>query len=109
MEKLKAGDRAPLFQVWDTEGNPIGLTQGNSRYFLSFHRFTTCPFCNLRTHELKNNYPLFREQDIEIISLWPSSRNALFHDVKEKLKIPFAMVTDEKMVLYNEYGVNDSS
>ena len=109
MEKLKSGDRAPLFKVWDTEGNPQSTTPGNSWCFLSFHRFTTCPFCNLRTHELKNNYHLFQEQDIEIISLWPASRKALFRDVKEKMKVPFAMVADEEMELYNKYGVNGSS
>ncbi|WP_372630872.1 redoxin domain-containing protein [Cohnella sp.] len=51
--KLKQGQKAPLFSTPDALGYTIDLNayQGH-KVMISFYRFASCPFCNLRIQHL---------------------------------------------------------
>jgi len=51
--RLQAGQPAPDFLRPDIGGKTIRLGDYRGRYLLlSFYRYASCPFCNLRVHEL---------------------------------------------------------
>lgn len=105
---IKQGDLAPPFQTNDLWGNPINVPSREKWIYLSFHRFATCPFCNLRTNELIKEYENFKKHNIEIVSIWPSSKDKLLH-YAGKDKTPFPMISDKNKKIYTAYGVINSS
>lgn len=105
---IKAGDIAPSFQTNDLWGTSINVPSHDKWIYLSFHRFATCPFCNLRTNELINNYESFKIENIEVLSIWPSSKVRLLYYASED-KTPFPMISDENKKIYSAYGVTKSS
>lgn len=105
---IKPEDKAPAFSVKDIWGKEVTVPSKGRWTYLSFHRFAACPFCNLRTNELIRAYPEFERQNIEVISLWPSSADFLLKYVGDQ-KSPFPIVSDMEKEIYTSYGVTNSS
>lgn len=106
--RLTVGDKAPSFTTKDIRNHKVTPFHANRWTFISFHRFAACPFCVLRTNELKRRYDEFGENDIDIISIWPSSAENMLN-VGEHQSVPFPLVSDEKKIIYEQYGVTKSS
>ncbi|UZD22792.1 redoxin domain-containing protein [Algoriphagus halophytocola] len=106
--QLKSGDITPKIHSKDLWGKEINVPNQNQWFFLSFHRFATCPFCNLRTNELIRNYPKFQEKNIEIISIWPSKKELLLEHSSPTPSV-FPILSDEKKHIYKAFGVTESS
>ena len=104
---LYIGQTAPNFAIKDIHSTKVSLLQ-NKYSFISFHRFAACPFCVLRTRELIKAYPLFKQNNIEIISIWPSSTNNMLKYVGTE-NTPFPMIADDKKELFKKYHVLKSS
>ncbi|WP_366936864.1 redoxin domain-containing protein [uncultured Sulfuricurvum sp.] len=52
MSRLEEGKSAPWFKAKSFQGDDINLDAYRGRYvLLSFYRYASCPFCNLRVHE----------------------------------------------------------
>ena len=105
---IHVGDTAPGFQGMDVWGNSTSIPVTDKWTYLSFHRFAACPFCNLRTNELIQNYERFQEQKVEIVSLWPSSKENLLQFAGDE-KTPFPLISDQNKRIYKAYGVTISS
>ncbi len=109
MKKLiKVGDIAPVIDTKDLWGNKISVPANGKWVYLSFHRFAACPFCNLRTNELKRHYESFEKYNIEVIAIWPSDKDSLLHHAGGD-KSPFPMLSDKNKNIYRAYGVTESS
>lgn len=105
---IKTGDTAPAIYTSDVWNKKISIPANGKWMYLSFHRFAACPFCNLRTNELIQHYELFKENNIEVISIWPSGKeNLLRHAGSERT--PFPMLSDKNRSIYKAYGVTESS
>jgi peroxiredoxin len=73
--RLNQGVKAPIFITKDYQGKKINLSDYHGkRILLSFFRGASCPFCNLRVHELIKKQNEFKEQDIEIIAFFSSTK-----------------------------------
>lgn len=105
---IKTGNTAPKIHTTDLWGNKISVPANYTWYYLSFHRFAACPFCNLRTNELTRNYELFKKHNIEVVSIWPSDKDHLLRFIGKE-KSPFPMLSDKKRRIYKAYGVIESS
>ena len=105
---LQSGDLAPTIDTTDIWGSPAISPKAEKWTYVSFHRFASCPFCNLRTNELIRTYSLFQENDIEIISIWPSSTTNMLKYVGSE-QTPFSLVSDPKKRLFEQFGVIKSS
>ncbi|WP_027421275.1 redoxin domain-containing protein [Crocinitomix catalasitica] len=105
---IKVRDFAPAIQTKDLWGSLVNIPAPGKWIYLSFHRFAACPFCNLRTNELIQNYALFQNHNVEIVSLWPSDKENLLRFVGKE-KPPFLMVSDKGKSIYKAYGVTESS
>jgi len=78
----------------------------SKRFMLSFLRFASCPFCNLRVHELVKRFEEFGE-GFTIVAIFDSSLENLQKHA-EKHKSPFPILADEKNIFYQAYGIEHS-
>lgn len=106
--RLKEGEKAPHFDTADIFGVPIRLDNfSNKRMLLSFYRFSSCPFCNLRVRNLIQKYPDFERQGLVILSFWQSSIEKILEDVGQQ-KVPFPLIPDPDGKIYARYSVEGS-
>lgn len=110
METLKRrapGEKTSNLILPALEGGTFKLDSLKSRRFmLSFLRFASCPFCNLRVHELVKRFEEFGE-GFTIVAVFDSSLENLRKHA-EKHRAPFPILADEKNVFYRAYGVEHS-
>lgn len=106
--RLEPGDQAPKFKVADIWGKEVGVSEKGKWTYLTFHRYASCPFCVLRTRELMRAYPQFEQNNIEILSIWPSNQENMLKYVGNE-KPPFPLIADRMRQLYVKYGVVEKS
>ena len=75
-------------------------------YMLSFFRFASCPFCNLRVHELVNRFDEFGP-DFTIVAIFDSPLDNLKRHA-EGHQAPFPILADETNKYYKEFGIERS-
>ena len=75
-------------------------------FMLSFLRFATCPFCNLRVNQLVKRFDEFGE-DFTIIAIFDSSIDHLKKHASGH-KAPFPILADQENVYYQKYGIEKS-
>lgn len=86
-----------MFNSESIKGKPI---------MLSFFRFASCPFCNLRLNELVKRFDEFGD-DFTIIAVFDSPLDNLTRHT-EGHKAPFPILADESNKYYKEYGIEHS-
>jgi len=106
--RLRAGQRAPDFLRPDIGGNTIRPGDYRGRYLLlSFYRYASCPFCNLRVHELLQRLPEFEERGLSLVGVFQSAREGILDHVG-KQQPPFPIIPDPGHGIYRHYGVETS-
>ncbi len=94
--KLPAIDGS-TFDTDSLEGKP---------FMLSFFRFASCPFCNVRVHELVKRFAEFGD-GFTIVAVFDSPLDNLVRHA-EGHKAPFPVLADESNRYYKEYGIEHS-
>lgn len=106
--KLVAGDQAPTFVLSDLGDQPVNLAAYRGRkVLLSFYRYASCPFCNLRVHELTQRAPGWQAQGLDLIAVFQSPRESILEYAGSHPR-PFPIVADPQRELYRRYGVEGS-
>jgi peroxiredoxin len=106
--RLQAGQPAPDFLRPDIGGISIRLGDYRGRYLLlSFYRYASCPFCNLRVHELLQRLSEFEKRGLSLVGVFQSAREAIMDHVG-KQQPPFPIIPDPAHDLYRRYGVETS-
>jgi peroxiredoxin Q/BCP len=105
--RLKAGDKftkinlpaidGSIFDSDSVKGKPI---------MLSFFRFASCPFCNLRVNELVSRFEEFGN-DFTIIAIFDSPLDNLTRHTAEH-HAPFPILADESNQYYKEFSIEHS-
>jgi len=86
-----------IFDLHSIEGKP---------FMLSFFRFASCPFCNMRMHELVKRYNELGS-DFTIVAIFDSSiDNLILH--AEKHQALFPILADKDNQYYKIYGIEYS-
>lgn len=108
--RVQKGSNAIDFQVEDINGNNIILSQLKEQLILlSFFRYASCPFCNLRIAQLITYYPQFQKAGLEILAFFQSPKESIQQYIIEKHeKLPFPVVADPSHKVYDLYGVKSS-
>ena len=105
--QLKAGDNAPDFELECLDGTTVRLADfRGKKLFLSFYRFASCPFCNLRVHAVSQLYPEIREQ-MEVVGVFESSLEVL-QSYMPRHNSAFRIASDPEAGSYTKYGVGHS-
>ena len=71
MPKLKLGDKAPDFNIKDSEGKPHRLYDylNGQKTVLIFYRGEWCPICNLQLHSLQDRLADFQKENAQIVAV----------------------------------------
>lgn len=110
-EKILPGMSAPNFVVTDVFDKTISLEAMNKKYTLIvFLRYAGCPWCNLAVHRLAFEQELLRKHDCEVVAFIQSDKENIFKNIYERheRKPKFSIIPDQKMVIYEKYGVRPS-
>lgn len=106
--KLKQGTKAPEFKTKDYLGRDVDLSiYKGKRILLSFFRGATCPFCNLRVHEVIKKHEELKKKGVVVIALF-SARGEEIKEYAGKLTPPFSVIPDPDFRIYQKYGVESS-
>ena len=105
--KIKVGP-ARKFKVEDIHGNSIALDDyAGKKLLLAFFRHAACPLCNLRVHQLIQNYPDLQNKGLSIVAFFESSQEMIQKYVGQQ-QAPFPIIADPKKTFYKLYGVESS-
>ncbi|PKP09500.1 MAG: hypothetical protein CVU09_11195 [Bacteroidetes bacterium HGW-Bacteroidetes-4] len=106
--RLKLGDKAIVFNENDISGNAINLASFvGKKVYLTFYRGASCPFCNLRVHELIEKMNHFNEKDLVVIGFFKSTKEEILEHAG-KQNPPFAIIPDPHKKYYSAYGLEQS-
>jgi len=105
--RLIDGQSAIDFSTTDIYGQEVSLKCfSNKKLLLSFQRGVTCPFCNLRVHQLNSN-PEYRKKGLEIVVVFESTQDTILQS-EFLSKIALTIVADPKKELYTLYKIEAS-
>lgn len=70
---LKVGDKAPDFELKDSEGNTINLNSLTEKgaVVVSFNRGNWCPFCNIELKHLQNKLDEIKNANANLVVISP--------------------------------------
>lgn len=102
--RLSANDKAPSFSVTDVLGRKQNLKAlyKKEKVLLVFLRYAWCPVCNVRTHELIQQYDALKKKGYEVVVFYQSPAEAMKAYVEDK-KIPFITISDPDRKYYQLY------
>ncbi len=105
--RLKPGDVIIPIQLPGIDGTPFDLNDLKGKAFmLCFFRFASCPFCNLRVHELVKRYAELAD-NFPIVAIFDSPLNNLKKHTSGH-QAPFAILADETNQYYRTYAIEHS-
>jgi peroxiredoxin len=103
--KREPGDTATHIILPALDGKPFDTSSLAGRpWMLSFFRFASCPFCNLRMHELVTRLDELPD-DFAIVAVFDSPLDNLQKHAG-KHHAPFAVLADEHNRYYQQYGID---
>ena len=105
--RLKKNNVAPYFSAGTIDKGRFDLSTPRSKpTMLAFFRYASCPFCNLRVHELIKNYENLHK-NLDIILIFQSPKDKIIKYVI-KDSMPYAIIADPDERLYDLYSVEIS-
>lgn len=107
MTRITVGSRIDELTLPNFDGSEFSIEQVRGRrYLLSFFRFASCPFCNLRVHQLVKNVDQFGP-DFTVVGIFDASREELQRNA-EKHQSPFPILADADNRYYRKFAVERS-
>lgn len=105
--RLKTGDKFTDIKLPAIDGTTFDSESIKGKpIMLSFFRFASCPFCNLRINELVNKFDEFGD-DFTIIAIFDSPLDNLTRHTKGH-KAPFPILADVSNKYYSKYNIEHS-
>lgn len=106
MTALKEGDQAPDFNLADSDGNCIKLSdfRGKKNVVVYFYPKDFTPGCTVEATEFTRDYTKFKDAGIEIIGVSPDSIQSHLK-FKEKMRIPYLLAADTQNEISKKYAV----
>lgn len=106
MSTIQAGQLAPTFKAATYKGEPIDLeAMRGQKVWLGFYRWASCPLCNLRISEVLERYRDFEKAGIQLVGVFQSPAENIEKYVG-KQGLPFPVIPDPELELYQTYGVH---
>lgn len=105
--RRKPGDQARNFRLTALDGSQFELSSLAGRpYLLSFFRFASCPFCNLRMHQLVQRRGEL-DPRLAIVAVFDATLDDL-REHAERHHSPFPVLADSAGDAYALYGIERS-
>lgn len=107
--RLVAGQRAPDFVWADVHGQQHQLSAlAGQPVLLAFHRYASCPLCNLHMHALIARHAALHEAGLHVLAFFQSSAEVIGRNVGRQ-DAPFPILGDPDKRIYGMYGVEGSA
>lgn len=104
---ISVGETVKPIQLMSIDGKAFRSEDlAGRRYMISFFRFASCPFCNLRMHSLVKRYAELGD-DFTIVAIFDSPLDNL-REQTEGHHAPFPVLADETNTYYRQYGIKYS-
>ncbi|TXG39771.1 thioredoxin-dependent thiol peroxidase [Seonamhaeicola maritimus] len=105
MTTLKAGDKAPNFEVLDEQGNTVKLSDfKGKKLIVFFYPKASTPGCTVESCNLRDNYEVLQEQGYELLGVSADSAKRQLN-FKNKHNFQFPLLADEDKIVINGFGV----
>jgi len=107
MPMLKVGDDAPNLVLPAIDGTTFDMSaMKGKRVILTFFRFSTCPFCNIRINRILKRWNEFSE-DTVMVGIFDAKIGELTKRMK-KHNPPFTIAADETYEHFKQNSVRKS-
>jgi peroxiredoxin len=107
--RLKAPCDSIPFTTLDIYGDSLSLVGfRGKRVILSFFRDAGCPLCHFRIQGLVNHYNEWKAKGLEIIAIFSSTAKEV-RKYAARYPMPFRVIADPNLSLYQQYGIERSS
>ncbi len=102
--KIKPNKKAPNFKLDSTSLKTFELSSLKGGLVIYFYPKDNTPGCTLETKDFSKLYRKFKSLKYEVVGI--SKDNIKSHlNFKKKYKIPFHLLSDEKIKVQKKYGV----
>ena len=102
---LKVGDKAPVFQAKDEDGNEISLKDySGKKIVLYFYPKDDTPTCTKQACNLRDNYKKLNKEGYEILGVSTDHEKSHKKFIK-KYNLPFKLIADPDRIINELYGV----
>ena len=102
---IKENSKAPIFNLPSSNNQNFKINKNlNQHLVIYFYPRDNTPGCTIEAKDFSKLYKEFKKLDCEIIGI---SKDDIESHRKfiDKFKIPFQLLSDEKMVVLKKYGV----
>ncbi|MEQ8242849.1 thioredoxin-dependent thiol peroxidase [Fulvivirga sp.] len=101
---LKAGDKAPDFNVNDQDGNSVSLKDyAGKKVVLYFYPKDNTPGCTAESCNLRDNYQALQSAGYEVLGVSTDSEKS-HQKFIEKQSLPFKLLADTEKQIHEKYG-----
>jgi peroxiredoxin Q/BCP len=105
MTTLKIGDKAPIFEALDQNGNTIKLSDyKGKKLVLFFYPKASTPGCTMEACNLRDNYDQFLAKGYAVLGVSADSAKRQQNFIN-KNELPFPLLADEDKVVINAFRV----
>ena len=103
--KLQSGNKQKKIELPAIDGSTFDMDSLEGKPFmLSFFRFASCPFCNMRIHQLVSRFDELGD-NFTIVAIFDSPLKNLIRHTKGH-QAPFPILADEKIFFIKCMGLN---
>ena len=108
-KKINPGDKAPLFTLPDSGGQPVNLPDfiGKKNLVVFFYPKDESYGCTKEACSFRDNYEEFKEAGAEVIGI-STDDEASHSSFAAHHKLPFVLLSDRDNKVANLYGVHSS-
>lgn len=107
LSALSEGNAAPQFELPDQDNKTRTLTEFKGKYIvLYFYPKDDTPGCTKQACQLRNHFDEFEKNDIVVLGINYDSPKS-HKKFKEKHKLPFILLSDQKKKVAKKYGAKN--
>ncbi len=105
MVQLKEGDKAPVFEGIDQNGNTVRLGDfSGKKLVLYFYPKDNTPGCTAEACNLRDNHEDLLKKGFAVVGVSPDSEKS-HKGFAGKYSLPFPLIADTEKKILNDYGV----
>jgi len=102
---LNEGDKAPDFNLQDTEGNKVTLNELlGKKIVIYFYPKDDTPGCTIEACEIRDNYSIFKENNIAVLGVSADTIES-HKNFTNKFNLPFPLLADVNKNMCEDYDV----
>ena len=106
---LKVGEKVPLFELPDKDGNPFSISEvlGKKALVIYFYPKNNTPGCTKEACDFRDKYEEFKELGAEVIGISADSPNS-HRSFGATYKLPFILLSDKNNEVRRKFRIKNN-